>query len=79
MLKKGLRRREREAGVAKGAQSAPPPPLPAFLTRTARRRKCVQQRKCGGDGTSLVFLHPLEVLHNHSAWNHRRRNIWTLD
>ena len=41
-----------------GALCAPIPPLPAFLICTARRRKCVQQRKCRGDGASLVFLHP---------------------
>ncbi len=43
----------------------PTPPLPAFLTCTtcagqvlrARRRKCVQQRNCRGDGTSFVILH----------------------
>jgi len=43
-----------------------PPPLPAFLTCTtcagqvlrARRRTCVQHRKCRGGSAWLVFLHP---------------------
>ncbi len=38
----------------------PTPLLPAFLTCTARRCKCVQQRNCRGDGASLVYLHSQE-------------------
>jgi hypothetical protein len=51
-----LKRRALATGeMAKGAQSAP---FATFLTSTARRRKCVQQRDCRGDGASLVSLRP---------------------
>ncbi len=45
-MKKGLRRRKREAGVAKGAQSAP------FATPASFP---VQKRNCRGAGAPLVF------------------------